>query len=116
MEDTNSPAEPLAVTIRVITQYLATMHDGKPIRIRQRHSMAALLDVAEYIAAIRGHRSPADQLRYVHAISRMQGDGQITVEEVWEPLPVGQPREWDNSHVVVTLTPEALLKGLSEPK
>lgn len=99
--------------IKAIAQYMSSMHDGKPIRIWQRHATAALLDLAEYIAVVRGHRTPADLLRYIHAISRMQDQGIITVEEVWDlnRLP-GEPKSYGTSFTVVTLSTETLGEAL----
>lgn len=105
----DAPADEAAA----IAQYLASMHDGKPVRIWQRHATAALLDLAEYIAVIHGRRTPADRLRYIQAISRMQDEGQITVEEVMDldRLP-GEPKSYGASFTVVTLSAETLGEAL----
>lgn len=107
------PAETTSVTRRAIAQYLASMHDGKPIRVRQRYATAALLDVAEYIAIVSGARTEADRLQYVHAISLMQDEGSIIVEEVADGGPGNSLAALVYSYVTVTLSPEAAAEARS---
>lgn len=114
MADISSSSETVEHAQAVITQYLASMHDGKPVQVRQRHATAALLDVAEYIAVVRGDRSDTARLRYVHAISRMQESGIITVEEVGDGVHLSTLAAHVYSYVLITLDPDALAEALQE--
>lgn len=67
-----------------VAGYLAAVHDGKAVRVRQRYATAALLDLAEYLSQVYGDRSDTMALRYLTAIVRMQEEGDLVVEEVRE--------------------------------
>lgn len=92
----------------VITAYMASMHDGSPVRIRQRFSAAALLHLAEYVAMVHGDNNDAARLRYVHAITRMQDAGDIIAQEVADGGHPSSLAAHVYSYVVVALSPEAL--------
>lgn len=108
---TGSSADTVEHAQSVILQYLASMHDGKPVQIRQQYATAALLDIAEYIAIVHGDRTDAARLRYVHAMSRLQEQGDITVQEVADGIPGNSLAAAVYSHVILTVVNPDAIRG-----
>lgn len=96
-----------------VAGYLAAIHDGQPVRVRQRYTTAALLDLAEYLAQVYGDRSDTMALRYLTAIVRMQEEGDLVIEEVCEGGNEPRLAALVYSYVRISLSP-GLLKEVQK--